>query len=569
MGKRAWIAFGILVGVFVVAIAFRLYGITDYPPGLFPDQAANGEDALLILQGDIRPFYERNNGREAVFFYIQALFIGLFGVGVWPMFAASALVGILTVVAVYCATRVWFGKLAGTLAAFFLATSYWHVTISRTGFRAVMIPLFIAAFTAFAGYAIEAVRKQKISRSYVYAALAAASFSLGFYTYIAYRMMVGVVLGVFVLLLLAALHPKIGFPHMKRYGKQLAVAIIAGLIVAAPLALYFIQHPSSVMGRAGQVSVFDPALQQQFGGGTLVGTVWYSTRETLLSFFVGTGDMNWRHSVAGYPLVNPLVGILFLLGFAWALSGVGSLFFAMGRGREIHYNMVYAYLLLLFFGMLVPVVTSAEGIPHALRSVGLFVPMFILAGVAGAVLLRWLFKQGGDAWRAVVLGVALGLLAVNGLYDGALYFLMARNDSDAYVAYRGDLTEVATWVNEYRGLYAADVRPYVAVDGFSAVTVHYLTSVAAHDDASHPDEAQHKYILLEPTTSHLTSLQSGEVIIFAQSSMRDADRYAAKWGEQIELLLSKKNRFGQEVLRVYRGKGSADASGEQQDLDAG
>ena len=56
-----------LVGVLVVvllAVFFRFADIQDYPPGLFPDEAANGEDALLVLEGDIRPFYPRGNGRE-------------------------------------------------------------------------------------------------------------------------------------------------------------------------------------------------------------------------------------------------------------------------------------------------------------------------------------------------------------------------------------------------------------------------------------------------------------------------------------------------------------------------
>ncbi len=568
MGKRAWIVLGILVGVFVTTIAFRIYSIKDYPPGLFPDQAANGEDALLILHGDMRPFYERNNGREALFFYLQALLIWIFGVGVWQMFLASAIVGILTVVAVYFATRVFFGKLAGIMAALFLATSYWHVTISRTGFRAIMIPLFVAAFTAFVGYTIESVRKQKIAWSYVYAALASVSFALGFYTYIAYRMMVGVVLGVLVLLLVAALHPQIGFPHFKRYGKQLLVAVILGLLVVMPLALYFVQHPETLVGRAGQVSVFNVDLQYQYGDGTLLGTIWYSTRETLLSFFVGGGDLNWRHSVPGHPLVNPLVSILFLLGFAWALTGVGSLFWAMARGKEIHYNMVYAYLILLFFGMLVPVITTAEGIPHALRSVGLIVPVFMMAGVAGAVVLRWLLARGTRVWRSAVMGTALGLLVVGGLYDGALYFLIARNDSDAYVSYRGDLTTVAAYLNRYHETFPDLAKPYLVLDDFSAQTVHYLTTPALAQPGPYSDAAEHNYILVPPATSSLTALNADELMVFTQSSLEEADRYGVKWGETVEMIVSKKNRFGQEIMRVYRGKGGTGPSiGE--DLDAG
>src|SRR3989344_9081038 len=98
--KTLWVGV-LLTGIIALAAWFRLYDIQNYPPGIFPDVAANGEDVLLILDGDMRPFYPRGNGREALFFYLQALMVTIFGIGVWPMHAASALVGSATVAAVY------------------------------------------------------------------------------------------------------------------------------------------------------------------------------------------------------------------------------------------------------------------------------------------------------------------------------------------------------------------------------------------------------------------------------------------------------------------------------------
>jgi 4-amino-4-deoxy-L-arabinose transferase-like glycosyltransferase len=248
---------GLLLGAVVALGAFvRFYDITNYPPGLFPDEAANGEDVLLILDGDVRPFYPRGNGREALFFYLQALMVKMFGIGAWPMHAASALVGTATVAAIYFATRPWFGRLAGLLAAFFLATNHWHITLSRTGFRAIMIPLFVALFTAFVGYVIREVKgKQAKARysSYVYAALAGVALAGGFYTYIAYRVMIGVVLVMAILILLddwilesrqhSQIHAR-DLPHLMRYWRQLLVGAVAALIVLAPLGWYFAQEPS-------------------------------------------------------------------------------------------------------------------------------------------------------------------------------------------------------------------------------------------------------------------------------------------------------------------------------------
>jgi 4-amino-4-deoxy-L-arabinose transferase-like glycosyltransferase len=551
MNKRGWITGALVVGIVVLAAWFRLYDIQNFPPGLFPDEAANGEDALLILDGDWRPFYPRGNGREALFYYLQAGSIKLFEIGVWQLHVVSAMIGIVTVLSIYFATRVWFGRLSGLLATFFLATSYWHVTLSRTGFRAILIPLFVALFTAWVGYVVRSMKRGQIKRAYVYAALAGAAFAGGFYTYIAFRIMVGVVLGIALLLLLAAVHPKVGLTHWQRYGKQIVVGILAAMIVFAPLGWFFVQEPEAFVGRAGQVSVFNKELQQEYGGGTLVGTILYSTRETIISFFAGEGDLNWRHNVAGFPLLNPLVGLLGLLGLTWAIHGTVMCAFKMARGKELHLDVIFPYLLLLLGGMLAPVVTTAEGIPHGLRSIGLVIPIFMLAGTAGSVALYWIKRKiSWTQWQAAGFGVVAGLLILSGLYDGALYFMIARNDAGAHYAYRADLTRVAGYII---GLNLSnEPKPYLVLDKFSLQTVHFLTSVEAHDhtvgDEEHPDKDKHLWKQLNPEQSHVQALQPGEKMIFTQSTLPDADRYAKHY--KVKIVEQEYNRFGQEIMRV-------------------
>ncbi len=605
-----------VLGVAALAASFRFLDINNFPPGLFPDEAANGEDALLILKGDWRPFYPRGNGREGLFFYLLAFSVKIFGVGFWQIHAVSAMVGVLTVLGVYFATRVWFGRQAGFLAAFLLATNHWHVTLSRTGFRAILIPLFVAAFTAFAGYAIRFVSEKGIGNqesgvnwqrkvvSYLFAVLAGAAFASGFYTYIAYRVMIGVVGGVFLLLLISDLMEtfkskgEVKMPHFRRYGWHVLWAVVAGLIVLAPLGWYFVKNPADFVGRAGQVSVFNEDLQEEYGDGSLWLTIWYSMRETTMSFFYGEGDLNWRHNVSGYPLLNPLVGVLGLLGLAWAFMESGFLFKKICQGKEIHLSMVFPYLLLLLFGMVLPVVTTIEGVPHALRSVGMVVPIFMLAGTAGAVAIHWFQKRyRSGIIRDVFYGLAAGILLLTAVYDGALYFFVSRNDSQAHYAYRADLTEVSKYINEKYEILnvekpetnsesetleklesGAGSRPYLVLDKFSLQTVHFLThSVkhrgwklisSAHDhtvgDEDHSDEADHKWTQLDPEDSHLTALKPGEIIIFTQSTIFDTKRYEEMYPE-IELIDSRTNRFGQEIMRVYGLKEEGEVEGMKSD----
>lgn len=553
--KRGWVQAGIAVlAVGVLAFFLRTYDLQNYPPGLFPDEAVNGEDAISILHGDIRPFYSRNNGREGLFFFLQAGLIKSFGIGVWQMHLASAIVGTLTVIAIYFATQIYFGRLAGLLAALFLATSSWHLALSRTGFRAILIPLFLCLFTACVGFTISAVKEKRRGASYIYAALTGIFFSGGFYTYIAYRAIIGVVLGIFVLLLLAALHPKIGFPHFRRYGKQALLAIVMGVLTLSPLAIYFARHPDEFVGRASQVSVFNKDLQKEVGGGTLLGTLAYSTNATVFSFFTH-GDTNWRHNVSGYPLLNPLVGFLFVLGICWTLKGTWDVFWRIVHGKEVHLGMVYPYILLMLAGMMLPTVTTAEGMPHALRSIGMAASIYILAGTAGAVIIRWSLKWGYKRRvLGMVYGTVVGLLIISSIYGPLVYFMISRNSPDAAESYRGDLTVVSGFINTYTLQHPKGPKPYLVVDEFFSRTIHFL----AHGDT---------YRLLEPASSDHTVLAPGEMIIFTQSTISDADRYLQVYGSSLKLVTSKLNRFGQEVMRVYQVVGSTPTK-EEADLDA-
>ena len=60
----------LLLAIVALAIFFRFYQLNTLPPGLHPDEAANGLDIFKILGNrDLRIIYNTNGPREAVFFY--------------------------------------------------------------------------------------------------------------------------------------------------------------------------------------------------------------------------------------------------------------------------------------------------------------------------------------------------------------------------------------------------------------------------------------------------------------------------------------------------------------------
>ena len=169
--------------ILLLAAFMRFYQLDSLPPGLHPDEAANGLDVFKILeQHDFRPFYSTNGGREALFFYLQSIGVLIFDNTILGLRVAPALLGTLAVGAVYLWASSWFGRRAGLIAALLMAVTPWAVIISRDGFRAGMImlivPLTLWLFT-----------KSFQTNKKIWFALAGISLGLGFYTYIAYRML--------------------------------------------------------------------------------------------------------------------------------------------------------------------------------------------------------------------------------------------------------------------------------------------------------------------------------------------------------------------------------------------
>ncbi|MFH1246711.1 MAG: glycosyltransferase family 39 protein, partial [Candidatus Liptonbacteria bacterium] len=181
----------LLGSVLIVATFLRLYHFKNLPPGLYPDEAVNATNAVHALTtGDYRVFYPENNGREGLFMNMQALSLKFFGVyEPWSLRFPSAIIGILTVLGIFLLGRELFNTQVGLFASLFAATSFWHITFSRIGFRAITAPFFLVFAIAFLLMAIRWAKEPRLRNfmPYLFAVLGGLSFGLGFYSYISYR----------------------------------------------------------------------------------------------------------------------------------------------------------------------------------------------------------------------------------------------------------------------------------------------------------------------------------------------------------------------------------------------
>jgi len=92
----------ILLIILIIAAFFRLWQLDKIPPGLYPDEAINGNEAI---SNPGKVFYPENNGREGLFINLIALSFSIFGVSIWALKIVPAIIGILTVFGLYLLTK--------------------------------------------------------------------------------------------------------------------------------------------------------------------------------------------------------------------------------------------------------------------------------------------------------------------------------------------------------------------------------------------------------------------------------------------------------------------------------
>jgi 4-amino-4-deoxy-L-arabinose transferase-like glycosyltransferase len=424
----------LLVGILIIATFLRFYHLTTIPPGLYPDEAMDGNNAVEVAETNhFQPFYVEDNGREGLYVNIIAIFLK-----VWPIYEPwvvrlpAAIAGVLTVWGIYLLVAELFGDGPGLLAAFLLTTCFWHIMFSRIGFRAILAPLLLI----WALYLlIKAFRSLSTRASIIYASLAGIVYAAGFYTYIAYR-----VTPLLFLLFIPFFRTKPGF------WKKTVLFILATFIVALPIGLYFVQHPDAFFGRTAEISVTNAQ-------NPLHDFAVNIAKETLM--FNWHGDYNWRQNISGAPELFWPVGILFVLGI---IVAAWSLWKSWRRRKDTTAitettdapNLFPPFALLLTFAWIIlgilPAAASDEGIPHALRSILALPPAIIFATIGGV----WLYDIMRTRWHwhaALTKSIAVVFLVIVGVFGYVDYFIVWAKNPNVPGSFNADYVALGRQIN--------------------------------------------------------------------------------------------------------------------------
>lgn len=427
--------------IILVAIILRFWQLGTIPPGLHPDEAANGQDIIrMIDQSDFKAIYDTNGPREALFFYLQGFFVYLGKLTKWSSLyftplslrIAPAIIGVLTVWGLYLLGKEFFNKNVGLFAAAALAVSSWHVQFSRNGFRAIMAP-FALVFLFY--FFIRAYREGKLKDWLGFGIFLA----IGFYTYLSFRMVPLVFIALLIYILIANRN------FFKDNFKKMLITFGLFLLLMVPMFIHFYFVPADILGRSS-TSIFN----EEINGGSPIRALTGNIVKTLRMFNV-EGDMNWRHNVAAFPMLDPLAGVLFWIGLIISLLKI----------KDIEH-----FTLIMWVGALsLPEVLTAEGIPHALRIVGVIPVVFLWVGLAADFLLSKIKLK--YVW---VYGL-LTILVISGTFTINRYFVVFPASGEAGDAYAEDMVAMAKEINSTPKTYSN----FLITGEYGTKTVDFLT----------------------------------------------------------------------------------------------
>lgn len=430
----------LLLATVLVAAFLRLYALDLLPPGLFYDEAYNGLDVRGVLSSAQLPlFFTGNYGREPLFLYLQSAFVAGLGYTPYALRVTAAFIGILTVPAIYwLAHTILRGEGRGfdvsaaeratptsqftipgipcwlaTLAAAGLAVSYWHVSVSRLGFRAILLPLLASLAVGFFWRAWTGRRR----RDFLWAGV---WLGAALYTYTAAR--------VLPLALVAFVLVEAVIYLVKRAGRRehrgtteyteqteitpspahplargLLLMTAAAFLVAAPLLLTFVRDPALLGSRTGDISIFTVSPVDM--PGTPAERLVHNAVAVAANFYTA-GDEAVRHNLPGRPVNDLLLAALFTLGLGAALWRI---------------RQPAMRLLLIWLAVMATPTLLASQAPHVLRGIGMLPPLALLYGAGGGVILAALTAwPRAQRWAAP--GLAIAVLALSGWLTARDYF---------------------------------------------------------------------------------------------------------------------------------------------------
>ncbi|MCY4072710.1 MAG: hypothetical protein OXG60_15555 [Chloroflexi bacterium] len=395
--------------IMVLGISFRFTQLDSVPREMTSDHVEKIQDAYRVSTGDYKIFFPNNGGREPVQMYLLSMLSSLPGLGFdfYTLKFLAVVESALTLPLLFWMGmellgdgRPRFKKVLALLLMALVASSYWHVIVSRQGLRIPLTPLVTALLLVYLARAMRYNRRS----DYVKAALV---LGFGLYTYQAVRMLpVLIVIGVFFAIWMRA----VSWRQKLLYLVHLAILVFVSLMVFLPMLHFWLDFPNSfwmrtstrLLGDHLAYAAADDALEALRAN---IPILMHNIRKALL-MYNWKGDIGWFNGASEHPVMDTLSGAFLILGAAAWLA-------RMIKSRD----PVVWFMPVVILVMLMPTALSLahpEANPSNSRALGTVPVVYLFAALPVAMIavrLKCMIKGGKGMMVAIVFGVGVVLVA--------------------------------------------------------------------------------------------------------------------------------------------------------------
>ncbi|VVA43717.1 conserved membrane hypothetical protein [Candidatus Roizmanbacteria bacterium] len=317
----------------IISASLIFYRFADIPKYLSFDEVEFTKLALSLDNKPYIPYSQLATGHSTLYFYILLASLKTFGINVFALRFPAAIFGILNVLFFYLIMKKVFKQSNNeTMKQWFpffltliLLTSHWFLNFARFSFEATFLLLleltsiyFLLKFdevlkvkTVFLRQSPGApigVWRSKKTLSNFYIILSGLFAGFAFLSYTPGRIF-------FVLPLLFLTLETLR--TLKLY--KLVYFLIPFIIIITPLTSYLLTNKDTRIDQQFFLKNNEVPIQEKLTG------LWHNISSTALMFNI-KGDVNGRHNYPNKPALNPILGILFMVGLILSIKNFKNLY---------------------------------------------------------------------------------------------------------------------------------------------------------------------------------------------------------------------------------------------------
>jgi 4-amino-4-deoxy-L-arabinose transferase-like glycosyltransferase len=297
----------------IISAFLIFYRLTEIPKNLSFDEVEFTKLALSLNNKPYISYSQLATGHSTLYFYILLTSLKIFGLNTFALRLPAAIFGILSTIFFYLIMQKVFKQqkfstpyhLPPTpfLITLIFLSSHWFLNFARFSFEATFL-LFLELVSI---YFLISFWQEKRNQN-IFLLISGLFAGLAFLSYTPGR--------IFFLLPLSFLTLQT-LQTLKLY--KLAYFLIPFLIIITPLSNYLLTNNDTRIDQQFFLKNKEMTINEKVDG------LWKNISSTALMFNV-KGDVNGRHNYPNKPALNPILGILFIIGLIISIKNFKNLY---------------------------------------------------------------------------------------------------------------------------------------------------------------------------------------------------------------------------------------------------